>query len=381
MKKLDNSVIIKLFNDKGYNIIGDIKNTTTPIKCEKQGYWYKISYHNLEYDKKPSLWGFYNIENLEHNINNFIKKREIKAKFLSYSIVIHKQKKRILLTFQCECGQIFNKILEDAIYKTYLCCNNCALKKRGINRRKSDKNIAIIKMAGYKIINCPQNLRNNELVEVEDDKGFRGFISTSKIQCGKNISKFDERINKKYYIYNVNNLIKINGNDCICLDFIKKQHTRTSLLFRCNCGNEFITSIASFQNGKVRCEKCAKSISKYEYEFKTYLDSLKISYIYQYSLNQCKDILPLPFDFFIEKYKCLIEIDGEGHYHICHFNQISTEKATKSFESTQKHDKIKNDFCKNNNIPLLRIPYTAFIDKNYQQLFQNFIREVTNSNK
>lgn len=30
------------------------------------------------------------------------------------------------------------------------------------------------------------------------------------------------------------------------------------------------------------------------------------------------------------------------------------------FEATKRRDKIKNDYCKNNGIELIRIPYTEF---------------------
>lgn len=108
----------------------------------------------------------------------------------------------------------------------------------------------------------------------------------------------------------------------------------------------------------------------------SYLDDVGVDYIYQYSLNQCRDILPLPFDFFIKDYGVLIEIDGEGHYHPCNFNRIGVGKAQATFNATKRHDKIKDDFCQINNIPLLRIPYTFFDDNTYKQLFQNFIKGV-----
>ena len=103
------------------------------------------------------------------------------------------------------------------------------------------------------------------------------------------------------------------------------------------------------------------------------MESQNIEYIFQYSLNQCRDILPLPFDFYLPKYNCLIEIDGEGHYHPCNFNQISCEKSLKSFLITKKHDEIKNVFCKENNIPLLRISYIEMQNNNYKQLLLDFI--------
>ena len=45
----------------------------------------------------------------------------------------------------------------------------------------------------------------------------------------------------------------------------------------------------------------------------------------------------------------LIEADGQYHY-----QPIYGEKRLKD---VKKNDKIKDDYCKNNNIPLIRIPY------------------------
>ena len=36
--------------------------------------------------------------------------------------------------------------------------------------------------------------------------------------------------------------------------------------------------------------------------------------------------------------------------------------AEEQFKKTQEHDKYKNQWCKNNNIPLIRIPYTHLKD-------------------
>ena len=382
MKKISNEKIINLFERNGYSIVGEIKNSTTPIICEKDGFRYRISYHNLYCGKKASLWSFYNIENLEYNILYFIKKRRITSKFLSYKIIQHNKKKRILLTFKCMCGKTFNRVLEDAVYKDYLGCNDCIIKKRGMNRRNSDKNLAIVLREGYKILSDKNEiscLRYNDLIEVEDKDGFRGFISASKIQSKKGMSRFDLRINKKYYVYNVNNYARLNNMNVECVRLVEKKHQRQSLEFKCSCGNTFITSISSFQQGKQLCEKCTKSISSYEIIFREFLEEYNIDYIYQYSLNQCRDILPLPFDFYLIKYDVLIEIDGEGHFHPCNFNKISNKEAIKSFELTKKHDKIKDEYCKGNNKLLLRIPYWYFNQqKEYQHIFQKFIEGVAN---
>lgn len=48
------------------------------------------------------------------------------------------------------------------------------------------------------------------------------------------------------------------------------------------------------------------------------------------------------------------------------YNDVSDEEALKNFNSTQKHDRMKNDYCKKNNIELIRIPYWDY--KNIEEI-------------
>ena len=59
------------------------------------------------------------------------------------------------------------------------------------------------------------------------------------------------------------------------------------------------------------------------------------------------------FDFFIDN-KYIIEFDGKQHFIQGNGVYDNEEK----FKRTQKHDQIKNEYCKKHNIPLIRIPYT-----------------------
>ncbi len=82
-----------------------------------------------------------------------------------------------------------------------------------------------------------------------------------------------------------------------------------------------------------------------------FLDNYKIKYIQQYRIKNCRYKKPLPFDFYLPKYKLLIEFDGWQHYNM-------TSRDTKeSFELRKKRDEIKTNYCKDNNIELLRISY------------------------
>ena len=56
----------------------------------------------------------------------------------------------------------------------------------------------------------------------------------------------------------------------------------------------------------------------------------------------------------------MIEYDGEQHFKPIRFNKCTEEQAIHNFREIQKRDKIKDDFCKENNIKLVRIPYTQY---------------------
>lgn len=63
------------------------------------------------------------------------------------------------------------------------------------------------------------------------------------------------------------------------------------------------------------------------------------------------------FDFYIEN-TYLIEFDGEQHFKETQFfgnEKIDTKEALRRY---QVYDDIKNQYCINNNIPIIRIPYT-----------------------
>ena len=71
-----------------------------------------------------------------------------------------------------------------------------------------------------------------------------------------------------------------------------------------------------------------------------------------YADENCKDKVPLPFDIAIFdndfNLSYIIEYDGKQHF---------TQVSNWNFEKTRKHDLIKNKYCFDNNIPLIRIPY------------------------
>ncbi len=108
------------------------------------------------------------------------------------------------------------------------------------------------------------------------------------------------------------------------------------------------------------CPGC--NLSKGEDRVEKYLQSNSIEYIRQYKFDECKNKKKLPFDFYLPDINLAIEYDGEQH-----FNPVFGDEA---FIRTQFNDNIKNKFCDDNNIKLIRIKYDQNIEKKLNELCQ-----------
>ena len=68
----------------------------------------------------------------------------------------------------------------------------------------------------------------------------------------------------------------------------------------------------------------------------------------------------LRFDFYILGSNLLIEYDGEQHTRPVRFRGVTQERVTRNFKKLQHNDALKNKYCADNGIPLLRISYKDF---------------------
>lgn len=147
-----------------------------------------------------------------------------------------------------------------------------------------------------------------------------------------------------------NNIIDIIDSKEIAMKIILRQ-------FRLN-GNEKLTYIDNFMdltdneiiNIILASEKQEFKGSSGEVKIEKYLIKNKFNYIKEFTF---KGLDRKRFDFYLIKENVCIEFDGVQHYKaIEYFGGIET------FIATQNNDKLKNDYCKQNKINLIRIPYT-----------------------
>lgn len=93
---------------------------------------------------------------------------------------------------------------------------------------------------------------------------------------------------------------------------------------------------------------CPSCINKTEFKFYNKIKELYPEIKRQYKVEWCKNKLYLPFDFAIEEYKIIIEIDGEQH-----FKQISNWTPP---EVQIEKDKYKMKCANDNGFSVIRLP-------------------------
>ena len=151
--------------------------------------------------------------------------------------------------------------------------------------------------------------------------------------------------------------------------------TTKNLKIKCrDCDCVFITSYNSFicSNGGQYCPECSKYESHGEKNIRLFLENNNIDYISQYRFPDCKDIKSLPFDFYLPTKNKIIEYDGKQHYEPTKWQGLTDDKTIiANFEKIKIHDEIKNQYCKDNGIVLLRIPYWNF--NNIENILTKFI--------
>lgn len=181
------------------------------------------------------------------------------------------------------------------------------------------------------------------------------LISGKTKSCGcfrkENSSKFLTNISK-------NNFINEIGNRYGKLLVIQKVENNTARqgalwLCQCDCGKTKLAIGEDLRQGKVISCGCLRQ-SKGEFFIQQLLIKNQIIYTKEYT--QKINNKNLRFDFAIiqnQKIQYFIEFDGKQH-----FESVKYFGGQQNFIQIQKNDKIKNDWCKKNNIPLIRIPFS-----------------------
>lgn len=110
------------------------------------------------------------------------------------------------------------------------------------------------------------------------------------------------------------------------------------------------------------CPIC--SMSNMETLFMSKLNELGINFEFQKPLRDFgyKGIGQYQFDFYLNDRNAAIELDGGQHFFTSRFGNETEEEMIERLNAQKERDKFKNDFCKENAIKLIRVPYFRFTE-------------------
>jgi hypothetical protein len=158
---------------------------------------------------------------------------------------------------------------------------------------------------------------------------------------------------KKFTVLGVDKFIekanKIHNNkfDYSNVNYINS-YTKVEIV--CPKHGSFFQNPGDHLNSKAGCPICKES--KGERFISQLLQSYNIIFTPQKSFEDLKHKRLLYYDFYLTELNICIEYDGEQH-----FKPILYWGDEKAFKELQLKDKLKNEYCISNNIPLLRLTY------------------------
>jgi uncharacterized protein with PIN domain len=143
-------------------------------------------------------------------------------------------------------------------------------------------------------------------------------------------------------------------------------NNKTAILMRHNiCGTQWNIRPDLFNNGH-RCPECAKNIteSRGMKRIKENLNKIGLYYEEEKIFPDLINESYLRIDLYLPEYNIAIEFDGEHHFK-------PKRGGEEEYNKTKIRDEIKNTYCKEKNIPLLRIPY--WNEKNIKNILYEFL--------
>lgn len=142
------------------------------------------------------------------------------------------------------------------------------------------------------------------------------------------------------------------------LSMTEKRDSSRNIIWECQCscsGTIVYVPTRSLVSG--RTISCGCTISKGEERVANILKELNVKFYKQHTFKDCinpKSNYKLKFDFYLPEYNCCIEYDGEQHF------RVRGRTTKEKFKYNKYLDNIKNIYCQEHQIKLIRIPFTDY---------------------
>lgn len=215
-------------------------------------------------------------------------------------------------------------------------------------------------------------------LEAEKLKKDRHAVWRCKCDCGKEISVVGKDLRQgktkscgclqkeKTSEKNGLKLIGQRFEKLVVVKQLPSKNHRTYWECKCDCGKIISVCARDLNNGDTK--SCGCLYSKGQHKITILLDKMNINYKAEYVFSNYKNAR---FDFVLfknNKISCIIEYDGAQHFDTGNFGGWNTKERYETV--THPKDLEKNDYCKRNNIPLIRIPYTDYDKINEKYLLE-----------
>lgn len=214
----------------------------------------------------------------------------------------------------------------------------------------------------------------NEVISVSRDSLVNGKSGCCNKCKGKKISKkIIEMGQTSYSIGDKYGFLTIIGRG-------KMRGHHTYVKCQCKCGKELEVRLEHLKgqssHGRTISCGCATQSSG-EIKITQLLEQAQINFQSQYRIRDFN--ISAPFDFALfnnGELLGLIEYDGEQH-----FKSIEIWGGEEALKIQQERDERKNQWCKDNNIRLVRIPYTEYDNLTLEYLLSFFPELSFSENK
>lgn len=283
-----------------------------------------------------------------------------KIGYLTAIVPIRDYDNRISWRCRCDCGK------EIVVNGSNLRCGkvkSCGCKRKELVGKSNTKDKTGQRIGSLTVLGPTDQRKSGSIVwKCKCDCGNITYVPTSNLREGHTTSCGCQ----KYKITAEKLKLKLIGKRFGKLVVIKELPTinnESKWLCQCDCGN--LTEATGWILTKGEKQSCGCLKSKGEQKIIEILTKSSIPFITQKTFSDClsPNGVKLKFDFYINN-QYLIEFDGEQHYMTIPNSLYSIEKL----QQIKEYDNIKNEWCKKNNIPLIRIPYYKINTLNLKDL-------------
>jgi very-short-patch-repair endonuclease len=181
------------------------------------------------------------------------------------------------------------------------------------------------------------------------------FLSTPTNHLNGNgcteCTKYELRKNNKLKFIEKSNFKHNNKYDYSLVEYISD---KLKVKIICTSHGYFEQQPNTHLNG-VGCPSCKSS--KGELRIWNYFIKNNIYFIKEHKFDECFYKKNLSFDFYLPEHNTCVEFDGKQH-----FKPINFFGGVKKFNNIKIRDAIKDKFCLDNNIKIIRIPYNKYTE-------------------